>query len=383
MGKRSNGEGTIFKRSDGRWCAAYFDKEYRRHYVYGKTQKEIKQKLKKKMSEVNVSTKGKGITVDEWMVQYLDEYKRNEVKETTYWSYMELYEKHIKKSDIGLSELQSLTSQQLQKFYNDKKEQDYNPKTIRHMYVLINSALDKAMQIKLLNENVNRQTVIPKKEAYTAKVLSAEEVKKILVNAKEDKLYPIIALEIYTGLRKGEIMALKWENISFDQEELHVEGNLCRVVKEINADGSKCYEYKIMEPKTAKSKRVVPLLPGAIEALKMQQAMQAQDKEMYSEIYNDQGLVFARCDGTFLSQRAFMDKYHAFLKRYGASDVRFHDLRHPYVKHTTKIFSLRLMDFQAQAYPDARRKTRGACQLLRVGQSRSPVRPLCNRKRFS
>ena len=60
-----------------------------------------------------------------------------------------------------------------------------------------------------------------------------------------------------------------------------------------------------------------------------------------------------------------------------------HYVSHPYVKHTTKIFSLRLMDFQAQAYPDARRKTRGACQLLRVGQSRSPVRPLYNRKRFS
>ena len=65
------------------------------------------------------------------------------------------------------------------------------------------------------------------------------------------------------------------------------------------------------------------------------------------------------------------------------TDIRFHDLRHPYVKHTTKIFSLRLMDFQAQAYPDARRKTRGACQLHRGGQSQSPVRPLCNRKRFS
>lgn len=61
----------------------------------------------------------------------------------------------------------------------------------------------------------------------------------------------------------------------------------------------------------------------------------------------------------------------------------FHTLRHPYVKHTTKIFSLRLMDFQAQAYPDARRKTRGACQLHQGGQSQSPVRPLCNRKRFS
>lgn len=76
---------------------------------------------------------------------------------------------------------------------------------------------------------------------------------------------------------------------------------------------------------------------------------------------------------------------HAVLDYF--SDVsrlkKFHHIHHPYVKHTTKIFSLRLMDFQAQAYPDARRKTRGACQLLRGGQSRSPVRPLCNRERFS
>ena len=71
------------------------------------------------------------------------------------------------------------------------------------------------------------------------------------------------------------------------------------------------------------------------------------------------------------------------LESHGLRRMRFHDLRHPYVKHTTKIFSLRLMDFQAQAYPDARRKTRGACQLHRGGQSQSPVRPLCNRKRFS
>ena len=63
--------------------------------------------------------------------------------------------------------------------------------------------------------------------------------------------------------------------------------------------------------------------------------------------------------------------------------IPYHGLRHPYVKHTTKIFSLRLMDSQAQAYPDARRKTRGACQLHRGGQNRSSVRPLCNRKRFS
>ena len=79
---------------------------------------------------------------------------------------------------------------------------------------------------------------------------------------------------------------------------------------------------------------------------------------------------------------AFSRRFCA-VKSGAAGGGSFHDLRHPYVKSTTKIFSLRLMDFQAQAYPDARRKTRGACQLLRVGQSRSPVRPLCNRKQFS
>ena len=71
------------------------------------------------------------------------------------------------------------------------------------------------------------------------------------------------------------------------------------------------------------------------------------------------------------------------LEKNGLRKIRYHDLRHPYVKHTTKIFSLRSMAFQAQAYPDARRKTRGACQLHRGGQSKSLVRLLCNRKQFS
>lgn len=90
-----------------------------------------------------------------------------------------------------------------------------------------------------------------------------------------------------------------------------------------------------------------------------------------------------------ISPMTVYQRYRRYLEVAGISHgekgqgPRLHDIRHPYVKHTTKIFSLRLMDFQAQAYPDARRKTRGACQLHRGGQSQSPVRPLCNRKQFS
>jgi hypothetical protein len=95
------------------------------------------------------------------------------------------------------------------------------------------------------------------------------------------------------------------------------------------------------------------------------------------------GFVFVDELGERMRANYLTSAFPKFLEDHGLRRMRFHDLRHPYVKHTTKIFSLRSMAFQAQAYPDARRKTRGACQLHRGGQSQSPVRPLCNRERFS
>lgn len=332
MGKRSNGEGTIFKRNDGRWCAAYFDEKYRRHYVYGKTQAEVKKKLKMKMENQDnaASENSENVTVEEWVSFYLENYKKNEVKETTFYEYVRLHGKHIKGSDVGKIALSKLKSSQLQKYYNDKKKDGYNPKTIKHIFTLLNSALNKGVELKLVSENVNNTVVLPKCKDYEGKTLSVEEVKKIVLNAKEDELYPIVILTIYTGLRKGEVMALKWSNIDFEKKELYVEGSLCRVVQSIDENGKTHYAYKILEPKTAKSRRVVPLLPLAIEALELQRERQDQIKEQFAEIYSKQDFVFAKCDGRYLDQRGFMDAYHAFLKKYSLTDIRFHDLRHTF-----------------------------------------------------
>ncbi len=118
MGKRSNGEGTIYKRKDERWCAAYFDAEFQRHYVYGKTQAEAKAKLKEKQNNPGEGGKKSKAetTLEEWVPKYLDNFKRNEVKETTYWNYLELYTKHVKGSGIGKAALSKLTGNQLQEF---------------------------------------------------------------------------------------------------------------------------------------------------------------------------------------------------------------------------------------------------------------------------
>ena len=151
--------------------------------------------------------------------------------------------------------------------------------------------------------------------------------------------------------------------LNFNTGELQVKRQVHRVKGEL----------AVSEPKTKASNRSVILPPPVLMVLSDYKTEINSVWLFPSPLNNDSPRDPA----------AVRKRLTAILERAGCKRVRFHDLRHPYVKHTTKIFSLRLMDFQAQAYPDARRKTRGACQLHRGGQSRSPVRLLCNRKQFS
>ena len=120
------------------------------------------------------------------------------------------------------------------------------------------------------------------------------------------------------------------------------------------------------------------------EQSKLLAGAQELNKQVCGNCYNHKydGFVFMDELGERMRANYLTSAFPKFLEDHGLRRMRFHDLRHPYVKHTTKIFSLRLMDSQAQAYPDARRKTCGACQLHRGGQNRSPVRPFCNRTQF-
>ena len=158
------------------------------------------------------------------------------------------------------------------------------------------------------------------------------------------------------------------------------------------------------EPKTKKSVRKVSIPDDVIPLLKKYHSEYLQTRFSHGTAwqgdFSNGGNLFIQADGKLMGHTTPYQYFTKHLHRYnewvqnnpdkakseGLEElpiIPLHGLRHPYVKYTTKIFSLRLMDFQAQAYPDARRKTRGACQLHRGGQSQSPVRPLCNRKRFS
>lgn len=330
MGKRSNGEGTIYKRKDGRWCAAYYDENYSRHYVYGATQTEVKKKLKKKKSEMPIKEK-QTVTVQEWIFEFLQEYKKNELKITTFNSYMGMYRKHINGSEVGGEKLNKITTEILQKYYNEKIESGYSSKTVREIETIINSALNMAMKLRMISENPNLYTTIPKKIRYEAKVLQKEEVKRMIIEAKEDELYPIVITAVYTGMRKGEIMALKWENVDFKGRRIFVRNSLCRIEDEQPDEfGHRHTRYEVLEPKTKKSIRTIPMVNEVYQALIKQRIRQDAEKEKYKDIYMDQGFVFADPMGNYLPQRPFMDKYHKFLHTYGITDIRFHDLRHTF-----------------------------------------------------
>ena len=326
-----------------------------------------------------VSELGPDMAFSDYMRYWL-KMMRTAVTETTYSSYCFNVEKHIIPyfEPLGVT-LAGLQPRQIQSFYLHEAETLKNTSILR-FHANLHKALKYAVRIDLITSNPVDKVDRPKLQAFMASYYSAEEMEKLFEAAQGHKLELIIQLAAFYGLRRAEVMGLRWEAIDFEAKTLTIR----HIVTSTRIDGKKIL-VEADRAKTKSSLRTLPLVDPIAERLKAVKAQQEYNQKICGNCYNQEylGYVFVDAMGNLIQPDSVTTGFPQLLKENGLRRIRFHDLRHPYVKHTTKIFSLRLMDFQAQAYPDARRKTRGACQLLRVGQSRSPVRPLYNRKRFS
>lgn len=275
--------------------------------------------------------------------------------------------------------LRELEARHLQMFCSEMLRK-VKPNTVIHYHAIIHSALKYAVKTDMLVQNVADKVDRSKKNSFQPVFLSAEEMQKMFEALRGTKLELPVLVAAFYGFRRGEVLGLKWDAIDFERGTISV----IRTVTTITLDGKQT-EIEQQSAKTKSSLRTLPLIGSFREYFLQVKEAQELNKQVCGNCYNYEydGFVFVDELGERMRVDYLTNAFPKFLEDHGLRRMRFHDLRHPYVKHTTKIFSLRLMDFQAQAYPDARRKTRGACQLLRVGQSRSPVRPLCNRKRFS
>ena len=305
---------------------------------------------------------------------------RTAVTETTYSSYCFNVEKHIIPyfEPLGVT-LAGLQPRQIQSFYLHEAETLKNTSILR-FHANLHKALKYAVRIDLITSNPVDKVDRPKPQAFMASYYSAEEMEKLFEAAQGHKLELIIQLAAFYGLRRAEVMGLRWEAIDFEAKTLTIR----HIVTSTRIDGKKIL-VEADRAKTKSSLRTLPLVDPIAERLKAVKEQQEYNQKICGNCYNQEylGYVFVDAMGNLIQPDSVTTGFPQLLKENGLRRIRFHDLRHPYVKHTTKIFSLRLMDFQAQAYPDARRKTRGACQLHQGGQSRSPVRLLCNRKQLS
>ena len=315
----------------------------------------------------------------DYLLEWL-EIAKGRLAHATYGAYQGLLKSTIvpyfRKKKLTLRELEA---RHLQMFYSEMLRR-VTPNTVIHYHAVIHSALKYAVKTDMLIQNVADKVDRPRKNSFQPAFLSADEMQKMFEALRGTKLELPVLVAAFYGLRRGEVVGLKWDAIDFEQGTISVK----RTVTSTIIDG-KYQEFEQQSAKTKSSLRTLPLIGSFREYFMQVKEAQELNKQVCGNCYNYEydGFVFVDELGERMRANYLTSAFPKFLESHGLRRMRFHDLRHPYVKHTTKIFSLRLMDFQAQAYPDARRKTRGACQLLRVGQSRSPVRPLCNRKRFS
>ena len=379
--KRKSGTGTVRQRKDGRWegrvVIGYDDSGLpKTKNVLAKTKRECQEKLRQ-LTEGMVGRNDRKVKSDmlfgDWLCYWYENHSKPTLRASTQDNYENVIHNHVL-PEIGKIPLNKLSQNDLQQFYGRLKKngrkrltEQYgaglSDRMVRMCHAVCRSALERAVRDDLLRTNPAIGCKLPPKKAKEMQVLDREELQKFLIQAQADGYYELFLLDLCTGLRRGELIALQWDDLNFETGVLTVNKQAYTVNGEL----------QIIPPKTKASVRKL-VLPPAVLAVLREYRKKVDSRWMFpSPVKADRPITPG------VARR----RLQTILERADCKRVRFHDLRHPYVKHTTKIFSLRLMDFQAQAYPDARRKTRGACQLLRVGQSRSPVRPLCNRKRFS
>ena len=382
MGKRRpSGDGMVRKRDDGRWEGrivvghkANGDPIFR--HVYAKTQKALTEKLHQSIEcyqDVEL-TEDSRMTLGEWLDRWLAEYKDGTIRSGTLESYRNYIENYIK-PQLGGKQVSLITTQDVQRMYRRLKNggrvredvdgsKRLSDSTVRHIHTMLHGAMKAAVQAHIIPKNPTENATAPKSNYKPMQVLNEQELDTFLQAVQKDDIWrDFFYTELMTGLRRGEICALMWRD--FDAKA----GTL-GISRTLHSKGQGI--YALGDTKTSQGNRTI-ILPESVAAL-----LRARKKASISQ------WIFPQPTSPELPMNpgTAYRRLKTLLEEAGLPSIRFHDLRHPYVKHTTKIFSLRLMNFQAQAYPDAQRKTRGACQLHRGEQSRSSVRPLCNRKQF-
>ena len=320
--KRGNGEGSITKRKDGRWMARYTvhtAKGPKRKHIYGRTRQEVAEKLFKAVSDRvgGVVFDGDNETLGAYLQRWIDEVVRGTVKQSTLENYAYIARLHII-PELGRVRLKTLKSRDVRRHYREKLDAGLSPRTVQIIHTVLRKALQQAVRDDVLPRNVCDAVTAPRQTKKEIQPLTPAQAKRLFENVREDRLRALYVLAITAGLREGELLGLRWEDVNLERGLLQVRQQLTRT-----SDG-----LSFTAPKRGKA-RVVRLTDMAIAALGAHWVAQNEERTRAGFLWQETGLVFTSTVGTpidvgNLTYRSF----RPLLKRTDLPRIRFHDLRH-------------------------------------------------------
>ena len=290
----------------------------------------------------------KNILFTEFMLEWL-ELMKNSVEITTYANYAMVIKSRINPyfKDKGLT-LSELTPKHIQDYYlYSLNVEKVSANTVIHRHANIRKALQYALKLGLIDFNPADRVERPKKNKYVATTYNEKELENLFSVVKGKRIEFAVTLGAFYGLRRSEIVGIKWDAIDFERKTFTIK----HTVTEVMLDGKVTMIDK-ERTKTKSSYRTLPLVKPFEELLLRMKAEQETSRRVCGSAYCRKYLdyIYVNELGELVRPNFITQNFAIVLANNKLKKIRFHDLRHPYVKPTTKIFSLRLMDFQAQAY---------------------------------
>ncbi len=347
--KKANGEGSLMPKKSGGYelqitigIDAVTGKIKRKSFS-GKTIKEVRAKEKDYYASLKNGTfiEPNKILFGEWMDNWLKNFKYGLVEARTY----DYYESHVKihlKPQLGYIKLQDLKTEHIQKMYNSlfNNGNGISASTVKHIHVTIKQCLEKAVELNYINKNPSKYCILPKDgKEIKRKVFNSDEILKIMEVLDFSNTYDVlIMLDFVSGLRKGEIIALTWEDIDFDNERLIVNKVFSQIkLRDENGDDIKTddgnrfkYVFITKTPKTTSSNRVIPIPKNIIPILKKHKLKTAEINLKHGIPNNENSLVFPSEVGTKLNPENITRRWISILNKVGVDYLNFHCIRHTF-----------------------------------------------------
>jgi len=323
--RRAHGEGSVYQRADGMWVAAvdlgWIDGKRRRRVVYGKTEQEAigKRDDLRRQLQLGVDLGAPPRTLAAWLAEWLNDVKAHDgTRASTQRRYREVFNTHLGPG-LGKIRLDRLNARDVQRFLTMLRGR-LAPATIIKIHGVLRAALSDAERLDLVPRNVAKSAKPPSLGRLERRALTPVEAKSLLGELVGDRLEGLFVVAIATGLRRGEVLGLRWSDVDLAGGTLYVRRTLQRV------DGG----LQFVPPKTHRSARPIPLPGIARSALEVHRARQVKERVAAKELWEDEDLVFANTIGKPMEPRNVNRRFEKARTAAGLEWLRLHDLRHSF-----------------------------------------------------